>query len=192
MILIILAILLTACGAAPQYGALATLTSAPNVTPASAPTVTSTSASTVIPTQLPSAQDAAVKFHTTFYTRDYTEKFDVYQARVCALATEAGCQALSSTLKNIRDNDPKYKVKTGVEISNPILLGSGVLPSGKIWQAWQVAAKYTKPWAGLRSNDLHPAGFYTWVDGGWKYDGQTNQAAVDLLLKAAPAPTEAK
>ena len=176
MILIILAILLTACGATLQYGIVATLTPAPTVTP----------------TPLPSAEDAVVKFNSVVMTRDYTEAFDAFQARVCKLTTETGCKALDGTFKTIKSSNPKYKVQTGVDITNPVLLGSGILEGGKIWQAWQVDAKYTKPWAGLRSNDLHPAGFYSWVDGEWKYDGLASQSAVDLLVKSTPAPTEVK
>jgi hypothetical protein len=88
---------------------------------------------------------AAMDAVTAFYTLDYTASPELWISRMCALATEKGCNVIRSfyapTVQSLVQN---FQVQTGCTVQ-PVRL---VEDSGDV-HIWQVSVALDHPWAGL-------------------------------------------
>jgi hypothetical protein len=92
----------------------------------------------------PDAQ-AAVDAVTAFYTLDYTASPELWISKLCALATDKGCNAIRSFYApNVQTLVQDFQVQTGCTVQ-PVRL---VEEDGDI-RIWQVSVTLDAPWQGL-------------------------------------------
>jgi hypothetical protein len=96
-------------------------------------------------TGLPADAQTAVNAATAFYTLDYIESNDLWAARLCAYATEAGCRAIQdyfapAVQMMVQENE----IQSGCTVE-PVRL---VANKGDI-HIWQVTVSMDNPWPGL-------------------------------------------
>jgi len=107
------------------------------------PTFTQTSD----PQTAPDAQ-AAADAVMAFYTLDYTEPAEQWTERMCALSSDAGCQAVQNFFTAaVRKTVEDHQVQTGAT-AVPLYLVE-VLEDGR--HIWLVQVTLSNPWEGLES-----------------------------------------
>ena len=109
----------------------------------------------------PDAQ-AAVAALTAFYTLDYTETVEQWQARVCVLSTTDGCQLIQSFFASaVRQVVEANQVQTGCTVQAIRL----VEDKGDI-HTWLLEVNLNHPWPGAQSSAPAYAEV-TQTDGTW-------------------------
>jgi hypothetical protein len=101
---------------------------------------------TPTPTQVsqPPDSQAAVKALTAFYTLDYTEPVDQWQARVCTLSTPNGCQLIQSLFApTVRQVVETNRVKTGCTVQ-----AIRMVENNGATHIWQLEVTLDDPWPG--------------------------------------------
>jgi len=99
--------------------------------------------------QPPDAQ-AVVKALTAFYTLDYTESIDQWQAGVCALSTPNGCQLIQSLFApTVRQVVEANQVKTSCTVQAVRMVEEST-PQGHdgVTHIWQMEVTLDNPWPG--------------------------------------------
>ena len=91
---------------------------------------------------------AAVNAVTAFYTLDYSQGIELWEARVCATATEAGCRAIQNFYAPaVQATMQEHEVQTGCTVQ-PIRLVS----EAEHTRIWQVQVSLDHPWPGLETS----------------------------------------
>jgi hypothetical protein len=104
---------------------------------------------TPTPTQVSQPPDAqaAVKALTAFYTLDYMEPVDQWQARVCTLSTPNGCQLIQSLFApTIRQVVETNRVKTGCTVQ-----AIRIIENNGATHIWQLEVTLDDPWPGEKA-----------------------------------------
>ena len=110
----------------------------------------------------PDAQ-AAVDAASSFYTLDYAGNADLWEADVCAHATEAGCRAIHAFFApSVEAMVQENQIQTGCHVI-PIRL---VFEDGNI-HIWQVHITITDPWPALQDPEQDAFIEVEEVDGTW-------------------------
>jgi len=107
--------------------------------------------------------DTVISAISAFYTLDYTESSELWAARVCTYATEAGCQAIRNFHAPIvHASVQKYQVQTGCAVE-PL----EVIEQAGTLHTWRVRVTLEHPWSALESPTLDVLVEMQQVGGRW-------------------------
>ena len=159
LIILILATLLSACGAA-NIAAHQPVTAAPTKTIAA---VIATVGSTLTATPRPDAHDVAVAWTKAAVTFDAGEAPRVMIARICALASEYGCQSVQAWDTAFTGFYAKYPHA----LSQPVIesarvLFSGTMSDGQEYQVWEILGHHSNPPAGVGHEKFNRYPTFVW------------------------------
>ena len=175
LFLMILAILLTACGSAATATPEATIALPTNTIAA-----TSTEEPTVAATQRPDARDAAVAWTKAALSMDAKESPTAIIDRICGMASEYGCQSVQSW--DMASAYARYPdLKTQPVIQSTRLLYSGVMSDGTEYEVWEVIGEQSNPpLEKMKNFNRYPTFIWSSIHQRWEYfyspDGPTTKS----------------
>ena len=124
----------------------------------------------------PDAQ-AAVNAASAFYTLNYTAGIDLWSARVCATATDAGCHVIREFFAPAVDAMmKKHQIQTAC-MATPVRLVS----ENDQKRIWQVRVSFDHPWPGLSASTQDVYVELANANGKWLMDRILFQQEVEHL-----------